>query len=198
MVTEHNISGLVAATHVVDSAVGVSARWYIAVVKHRSEKRVAERLAAAGIEHYLPLQDEVHVWRNGRRARVERVVIPAIIFIHCTERERRHTVVQLPYINRFMTDRAGTPGAGGQRPLATVPDSQISRLRFMVGASDQPVNFTEHFVRGQQVRVVRGPFRGLTGQVQTDTDGHSSRLYINIDGLGAASVAISPVDVEPE
>lgn len=187
---------LAAAQHSVDDAVGVpEAQWFIAIVNCRSEKSVAEKLTRLGVDNYLPVQEELHVWKNGKKARVDKVVIPSKIFIKCTEIERRN-IVNLPFIFRFMTNSAGGSSEFGRKPLATVPNHEITRLKFMLGVPGAKVSFAENFVKGQLVEVLRGPFRGLKGEILHDADGTSSRLYINIDFLGSASVEIKFSDVK--
>lgn len=191
MINDHNSNALAAAASDVDDAVGVPERhWFVAVLKNRSEKATAQKLSGMGVECYLPMQEEVHVWKNGKKAKVERVLIPSKIFIHCTEKERRE-LVTLPFIFRFMTDIAGR----ASRRLAVVPAKEIERLKFMLGASDGRVTFTEQFVKGQKIEVIRGPFRGLQGVVLQDANAGVSRLYVNIDMLGSASVEINPNDI---
>lgn len=184
--------------HGVDDAVGVpkANKWFIAIVKNRSEKLSAEKLSKLGVENYLPVQEELSVWRNGKKVKIERVMIPSKIFIHCTEQERRE-LVNLPFIFRFMTNRAGTSANSSNKPLAVVPDFEISQLKFMLGASEGNFMFTERFVKGEKVEVRRGPFKGLIGEIIYDADGSTCRLYINIDCLGSASVEIDSRDVAP-
>lgn len=179
----------------VGDAVGVSASWYVALVGHNTERAAAKRLAARGVDAYVAIQREWRVWRNGKKAQIERVVIPCMVFVRCSERERLQ-IVNESYIYRFMTDKAGTPTAYG-RPVARIPDWQIAKLRFMLGNSDEPVGFTgAPLKRGDMVRVIRGSLRGLEGRLQTDADGNAT-LTVAIDFLGGASVRISPTDVEP-
>lgn len=182
--------------HSVDDAVGMQeAKWFIAIVNNRSEKSIAEKLSKFGVENYLPVQEEIHIWNNGKKAKVEKVMIPSKIFIHCTEKHRRE-LVNLPYIFRFMTNISGTRTPNGTRPLAIVPDNEIRQLKFMLGVPDVKVTFTENFVRGKMVEVVRGPFKGLSGEILKDAESGTNRLYINIDFLGSASVVIDPMDVK--
>lgn len=182
----------------IDDAVGVSEtnKWFIAIVKNRSEKLSAEKLTRLGVENYLPVQEELSIWRNGKKARVERVMIPAKIFIHCTEQKRRE-LVNLPFIFRFMTNRAGTLENSSNKPLAVVPDFEIRQLKFMLGISEGNFMFAERFAKGEKVEVRRGPFKGLIGEIIYDADGSTCRLYINIDCLGSASVEIDSRDVAP-
>lgn len=181
----------------VDDAVGLpQAKWFIAIVNNRSEKNNAGKLTKMGIENYVPLQKELHVWSNGKRVNVEKVMIPSKIFIRCTERERRN-IVNLPFIFRFMTNKAGVSTNSVSKPLAVVPDHEIEQLKFMLGVKDAKVAFTERFVKGDKVEVRRGPFKGLTGVVLQDAGNKTNHLYINIDFLGCAYVEINPKDVAP-
>jgi len=168
------------ATKSVDGAGGVpGACWYVAIVNHNAEHAVSRALNQAGYSTYVADQKELRVWRDGRRRHVNRVVIPSTIFIYCTEES-------------------------GGSPPATVPDSQIERLRFMLGASDSPVEFVSRpFSPGTRVTVVRGSLRGLEGEVvygggSADSSGAApARLVISLDRLGYATVAISPLDLQP-
>ncbi len=194
---------------VTDDAVGVSdgkhrviqktqhdlRKWFVAIVNHHSENKVAERLSEMGYECYVASQDELRIRANGRRVHVQRVLIPSKIFIHCTEDERL-VIVRLPFVNRFMTNPA-TQNTGTKK-VATVPQEEIDLLRFMLGYSDSPVNISsQNFAKGQRVRVVRGRLAGLEGEIVADPDGTHS-LVVHLDMLGYAKVCISPSMVELE
>lgn len=183
------------ATANVDDAVGVpEAKWFIAIVNNRSEKKHADRLTKMGIENYVPVQEELRVWNNGKKVKAEKVMIPSKIFIHCTEKDRRD-IVKLPFIFRFMTNKAGESENSVSKPLAVVPDREIEQLKFMLGVPEAKVGFTERFVKGDKVKVARGPFKGLVGVVLEDAQSKTSHLYIDLDFLGSAYVQINPADV---
>ncbi len=180
----------------VDDAVGVEkANWYVAIVNNRSEKVTAEKLSNEGYEAYVASQEEYRLWRNGKKKKIDRVVIPSMVFLHCTENERR-SVVTLPYIYRFLTNKAGNPNKFG-RPVAIIPDRQMYQLKFMLGNSNSPVEFVDRmYTKGDKVRVIRGGLCGLEGEVITSQDG-KSELWIRLDILGCAKVSIDPIDIEP-
>lgn len=178
-------------TSTTDGAVGVpGAKWVVAVMKRpRSEKAAAEALAGLGYEVYVATQKQLRVWSRGRRRYVDHVVITGIIFINCTEKERLQAA-HSPYISHYMVDRAD-----GRR-IAIVPDNQIGTLKFMLGQSDVPVEFTrEVYHIGDRVRVVRGNLLGLEGDVMKAADG-KSELVVSVDLLGSARLMISSVDLE--
>lgn len=180
----------------VGDAVGVSeTKWFVAIVKNNTEKSSREKLDKLGLTTYLPTQKETRVWKNGKRAIVERVVISSIIFINCTEDQRKE-VVNLPFINRFMTNKAGTPTDSNTKPLAIIPDSQIKTLQFMLGNSDSPVTISSRpFRKGDKVRVFRGKLKGLEGEViNLSTD--KTELVVGLDFFGCARLTIDTINVE--
>lgn len=191
--TDHKVP---AAANVVDDAVGVAkSHWFVAIVNHNSEKQSAEKLSKMGIVNYLPTQTEIRVWRNGRKSKVDRIVIPSIVFIYCSE-ERRKEIVGLPFIFRFMTNKAGTIKGSANKPLAVISDNEIERLKFMVGQSDVPVEIIEKpFMNGDKVRVVRGSLVGLEGEV-IDTKNSKSDLIVALDFFGCARLSIDTINIE--
>lgn len=181
----------------VGDAVGVDNRkWFVAIVNNNTEKAVGERIAKLGFETYVATQTVYRTWRNGKRARIEQVLLPALVFVRCTERERRE-LVNRPYVNRFMTNKAADRGSSLTSPLAVIPQRQIDTLRFMLGQSDIPVTFVSRPYRvHDRIRVARGKLTGLEGEVVRTSEG-KSELIVRIDILGCASVSIDTIDVEP-
>ena len=184
------------ATDVVDDAVGVpKSYWFVAIVNHNSEKQSSEKLTKIGVINYLPTQSELRVWKNGRKSKVDRIVIPSTIFIKCTE-QRRKEIVNLPYIFRFMTNKAGSVKDSTNKPLAIITDNETERLKFMLGQSDIPVEITEKpFKTGDKVRVVRGSLAGLEGEVM-DLKNTKSELVVSLDFFGCAKLSIDTINLE--
>lgn len=179
----------------VDDAVGVSeAKWFVAIVNSRHEKSVAESLLNLRIECYVATQKEMRVWKNGKRKVIDRVVIPSMVFVKCTENERR-SIVGFPYINRFMVNRTAETN-GLNKPVAVIGDAEIAKLKFMLGQTGRPVEFVPNVYKVRDVvRVVRGSFQGLTGEILNNSDG-THALLVGISMLGGARMLIDPVDVE--
>lgn len=176
------------------SAVGVpGTQWYIAIVKNNTELSVQDRLLKRGVETYVPTQLKLVVSPSGRKKDKIQIVIPSIIFVNCTE-EQRKDIVGLPYIHRFMINNSGTPDKFNRRPLAVVPSNQIEKLKFMVGNTDEPIEFRPMGIKlGDTVEIVRGGLKGLIGNVE-NTD-NTTWFLIRIDSLGYASVKIDPVNL---
>lgn len=192
----HASNSLAPVTDVVDDAVGMEkSYWFVAIVNHNSEKQSSEKLNKMGVTNYLPTQKEIRVWRNGRKSKVDRIVIPSTIFIYCTE-QRRKEIVGLPFIFRFMTNKAGSVKDSTNKPLAIIPDIEIERLRFMLGQSDIPVEMTSKpFRTGDKVRVIRGDLAGLEGEVM-DLKESKSELIVVLNFIGCAKLSIDTINLE--
>lgn len=168
--------------------------WFVAIVNNNTEKASQERLEKLGYECYVATQTVVRIWRNGRKGKVDKVLLPSIVFIKCTERERRD-VVTLPFINRFMTNKAAKT-TGLTKPIAVIPQRQIDTLRFMLGQTDVPVSITDApYKVHDKIVVVRGSLKGLEGEVVRCVD-NKSELIVRIDILGCASITIDTLDIE--
>lgn len=179
-----------------DAAPSPAVHWYVAIVSNNTEKSCGDKLEKAGYEVYVPTQREMRRWKNGRRKLIDRVVIPSVVFIRCTEHERKKEIVGLPYIKRFMTDRARQALTPAGTCIAVVPDAQIEKLRFILYNSDTPVSIESAPLRlGDKVRVVRGRLMGLEGNVIQHREGNPD-IIVQLDILGCARMNISEDDLE--
>lgn len=179
-----------------DDAVGVrNSQWFIAIVNNNTEKICAGKLSRLGYETYIPTQIETRLRSNGRRKNVERIIFPALVFIRTTEAGRR-TVVNFPFIKRFMVNRAAEENSFKRHPIAVIPDVQMNRLRFMLENADEPVSIEPTaFRKGDKVRVIRGKLTGLEGRISKMPEGRP-RIFISLDILGCASVEIDRASLE--
>ncbi len=162
-------------------------RWIAALVQSCTEKRVGARLDKLEVENYIPTQTEIHQWSD-RKKKIERIVIPMIVFIHTDEMTERRLRMQT-YIRKILS-------YPGQWKAAVIPDSQINRLKFMLRHAETSVELLEQSLQvGETVRVVRGPLKGLEGEICMTKD-DKPMVAIRIDCLGYACVNIEKSDVE--
>lgn len=174
---------------------GVCRQWFVAIVNNNTEKSVCERLLKLGYNVFVAKQTVLRVWKNGKKAKVDKIVIPSMVFIKCTEAERRD-IVTLPFINRFLVNSAACSTNGFTRPLAVIPDAQIEQLKFMLGQSDIPISFVATPLRPHdKVMVIRGSLTGIEGEVVQTTDG-KSEVIVKVDILGAAKMTINTNNLE--
>lgn len=161
-------------------------KWLAAYVKMHHERKVRDRLDAMGIESYLPIQVEVRQWSD-RKKKVERVVIPMMIFVRVTPQEQLQ-VLTLPTVLRYVVLR-------GEKKPAVIPDRQMDSFRFMLDFSDHTVEMLSEMPQpGERVRVVKGSLNGLEGELITLEGKH--RIAVRIDQLGFAAVEMPASFVE--
>ena len=164
-----------------------SVRWVAALVQMCTEKKVGDRLKKLGIENYVPTQTEIHQWSD-RKKKVERVVIPMVVFVRVDEATER-TLRMQSFIRKILT-------YPGQTAAAVIPDDQIDRLKFMLKQADSPVELMpENLQVGDRVRIVRGALKGLEGEFCKSVP-EKSMVAIRVDGFGYACVSVSVGDLE--
>lgn len=157
-----------------------SRQWLVAYVQSCLEKKTAQRLAAMGIECYLPVQSEIRQWSD-RRKRVDRLVIPMMIFVHVTPQERP-LPLSLQAVSRYMVLR-------GESTPAVIPDEQMDRFRFMLDYSPEAVEMcSAPLAPGDAVKVIKGPLAGLEGELITVN--RKSKVAVRLDMLGCAHVDV--------
>lgn len=173
--------------HGINEGEACSKRWVAALVQMNCEKKIASRLTKMGIANYVPVQQEEHQWSD-RKKRIERVVIPMVIFVRLAKKEEDE-FRRLSFIHKFITNP-------GSRELATpIPDEQIEKLKFLLRNADAKVSIVENLRVGDKVRLVKGPMTGLEG-VLSHIDEHKPVVAIRIDGLGYACVSVEKENLE--
>ncbi|MFV0587871.1 UpxY family transcription antiterminator [Bacteroides reticulotermitis] len=164
-----------------------SKHWYVAYVRMHHEKKVSERLEKMGIENFVPIQQELHQWSD-RRKLIDKVILPMMVFVYADPKERTE-VLTIPTVSRFMVMR-------GESTPAIIPDEQMARFRFMLDYSEESVSMADvPLVHGEEVRVIKGPLKGLVGEFVTE--GGKSKIAIRLNMLGCACVDIPVGSVEP-
>ena len=163
----------------------ITYHWYVAMVRSCQEKTVQKRLSALGVETYVAKRMELRQWSD-RKVVKERILIPRMVFVRCTERTRLSLFGNVPYLMYFMADKSD------HKPV-TIPDQQMASFQRVVGDSPMPVEVrsTEIFVPGDKVEVIRGPLAGLQCEVSRILN--KSYICIKMGMLGTVVTEI-PVD----
>jgi transcription antitermination factor NusG len=166
-------------------AVFHEARWYAAYTCANHEKQVAEQLRERGVEHFLPLYETVHRWRD-RRVRLHLPLFPGYIFVRLPLRERLR-VLQVPSVVRLV-------GFGDGLPTA-LPEEEITTLRNgLAGAHNAQPH--PYLTAGRRVSIINGPLAGMEGILQRRKGNY--RVVICVDLImRAISVEADVADVAP-
>ena len=182
--------------------------WHAVFTASRAEKKVRERFEEEGVECFLPVQTVVRQWTH-RKARVVVPVIAGMIFVRVEKREQI-TVLETRGVVSFLRLR-------GEKEPAVIPDKQMADFRFLLDFSEEAVemvneeiavgfrfllDFSEEAVEmvneeiavGDMIQVVKGPLKGLEGELVKFRG--TTKVAVRIDMLGCALVDIPASFVE--
>lgn len=91
--------------------------WLVLYVKRQTEKKVASRLAALGVTHYLPTITVVRQWSD-RKKKLQIPAVSGVIFVQCAESEK-NIVFSVPGTVRYLFIDGG---------LAKVPHKELEAM----------------------------------------------------------------------
>ncbi|HEX3094611.1 MAG TPA: UpxY family transcription antiterminator [Candidatus Angelobacter sp.] len=126
-------------------------RWFAAYVRSRHESRVAQRLTAIGVEHFLPQYKAERKWSD-RSVQLMLPLFPGYIFVR-TQIEKRLAVLETPGVIYLV-------GAREPEPLE---DEEIEQLKAETKSGEARPSV--YPVAGDAVRVIRGPLTGREGML---------------------------------
>jgi len=157
-------------------------RWYAVHTRSNFEKRVMADLDAKGIDHFLPVIQETHQWKDRKKA-IEVPVFPGYVFARFADRdESRLNVLRSNGVVRIL-------GADGK--IEPIPDEEIESIRLLM-ESRVPF-FAYPFLReGARVRVTSGALKELGGILIRFKN--RARLVLSVNLL-AQSVALE-IDIQ--
>jgi transcription antitermination factor NusG len=146
-------------------------RWHVIHTKSRQEKSLAEQLAAAGIDHFLPLSREVRYYGR-RKFAVELPLFPGYVFLRGTVEDW------------YFAERSGRVArvisVADQRRL----DQDLANVKLALDRG-APLTPLAWLVNGVRVEVAAGPFKGIRGVVEGFLK--DARLALQVDMLGRAA-----------
>jgi transcription antitermination factor NusG len=158
--------------------------WFIAHVKPRQEKALADDCLRLGIEYYLPLAVKITRRRDNNKPR--KSVLPLFAgYLSFSGTQEMHaglyatghvaTIIEIRHQKKFIAE------------LGQI----YSLLEKGVLLEPCPSSFTE----GEEVSIEAGPLRGVRGIVTTVRD--QDRLILTVECLGRAITTIDAAMVRP-
>jgi transcription antitermination factor NusG len=155
---------------------GEPGRWYALYTRARHEKRVDERLRERGVEAYLPLVLRSRRWHDRKKV-VPWPLFPSYVFARFRS-EVRYGVLQTPGVTSVVS-------LNGE--AVPIPDDEIENVRRFEAALNEnrlepePAAFVE---RGEPVRVVSEPFRGVEGVVLERRGRWRALVQVGVRAIG--------------
>jgi transcription termination/antitermination protein NusG len=148
-------------------------KWYVVRAVSGQEKKVKSYLEteiersklAEAIPQVLIPSEKVYEMRNGKKRVRERNFFPGYILISAdmSNEKAYHMVNDIPGVIGFL----GNNSAGASKIPVPLRQSEVNRI---LGKVDEIDSLEEKldtpFIKGEQVKVMDGPFSGFTGSVE--------------------------------
>jgi transcription antitermination factor NusG len=187
MATLTKVETLKTDVHVTDDREARPFRWYAARTQMNCETKALASFAGKIKDSYLPVQEEIHQWSD-RKKKIQRIVIPTIVFVKMTESQARKF-----YRTTYCYGLMKNPGSSVP---TYIPEEQINALKFMLYNSDDPVTIeTTPPKLGDRVVVTRGKLQGLEGHVVESKQGETY-IVVLLNIIGCAKVKIDIIDTQ--
>ena len=154
--------------------------WYVVHTKPRCEKKAAKTCLDREIRHYLPLrQSRGKPSKGQRRYSFDVPLLPGYLFACCNATERLE-LLRSGYLVRTIEviDQA----------LLLAELHQI----YLASAGPNDLSLYPQLKRGRNIRVIRGPLRGISGKISSRKE--TFRLVLNVSILGTAVAAEVDMD----
>ena len=152
--------------------------WIAVYTKSRHEQIVVNELNKKNIESYCPMFKERRQWSD-RKKWVHFPLFRSYVFANIEINENIY-VLQTIGVNKIVKF---------QEKISIIPDQVIDNMKNIIEGGYN-VEQTDYFIKGDEVRVVSGPLKGLDGVV-LDLRG-ANKIIIKIEAIQQAfSVEIS-------
>jgi len=160
-------------------------KWIAVYTKSRHEKVVIQELEKKNIEAYCPILKERRQWSDRKRW-VEFPLFRSYVFVKI-ELKNILYVLQTMGVHHIIKF---------QGKISTIPDGIIQNIKSMIDGGFT-VEQVEYFVKGDEVKVVDGPLKGMEGLVVKIKN--ENKLVIKVTAIHQAiAVQIHPGYLKPK
>jgi len=157
------------------------ALWYAIGIRSKYEKKSFEQLRSKGVDAYLPLIEEMHIWSD-RRKKVIEPLFRGYLFVK-TDLQNRIDILQTDGVIRFI--------GSGNRPTV-IPEEQMEWVRTAAG-QPSTTKRESYPALGERVMVVAGALQGVQGIIIRIKD--SYRLVVSVECICQCFSVDVPPDV---
>ena len=160
-------------------------KWIAVYTKSRHEKVVIQELEKKNIEAYCPILKERRQWSDRKRW-VEFPLFRSYVFVKIELKNSLYILQTMGVLHIIKF----------QGNISTIPDGIIQNIKSMIDGGFT-VEQVEYFVKGDEVKVVDGPLKGMEGIVVKIKN--ENKLVLKVAAIQQAiAVQIHPGYLKPK
>ena len=99
---------------------------YIAIVTNNSKEKYGEKLQKIDYKANVSVRKTTHRWYAGNNETIRPIILSSIVFLRAVEQKRKD-IVNIPFVRKFITNRASSKDEFRPHPIATLPDEHIGK-----------------------------------------------------------------------
>lgn len=174
------------------------AKWYVLTVSFRKETAIQRELTSLGFEAYLPMRYQIRKI-NGNDIRLFEPAIYGMVFVKGDKDNLINYLHQSQY-KKYTHLKSQKLTNGTTEDIIIKDNDMVSFQRLNnVQGSDLTYYSPEqlHIEKGSKVKIMEGPFEGITGTVQRLPGKRGQYLIVSLPNVAIAAVSIKPKYIQP-
>lgn len=173
-------------------------RWYVFSVSYRKEMEVQDELSAHGFQTYVPMRYCLRD-RLGKKTRVLQPAIAGLVFARGSRIDLDNFKGTSRLKSYFFLKRHTMKD--GTVKYVQVRDRDMLNFQRVNDVEGAQLTYFKpeelHIAKGSEVKIMDGPFEGITGVVQRLPGKRGQFLVVSLPGVAIAAVSIRPQYVKP-
>ena len=173
-------------------------RWYVFSVSYRKEMEVQDELSAHGFQTYVPMRYCLRD-RLGKKTRVLQPAIAGLVFARGSRIDLDNFKDTSRLKSYFFLKRHTMKD--GTVKYVQVRDRDMLNFQRVNDVEGAQLTYFKpeelHIAKGSEVKIMDGPFEGITGVVQRLPGKRGQFLVVSLPGVAIAAVSIQPQYVKP-
>lgn len=173
-------------------------KWYVLTVSFRKETAIQRELTSLGFEAYLPMRYQIRKI-NGNDIRLFEPAIYGMVFVKGDKDNLINYLHQSQY-KKYTHLKSQKLTNGTTEDIIVKDNDMVSFQRLNnVQGSDLTYYSPEqlHIEKGSKVKIMEGPFEGITGTVQRLPGKRGQYLIVSLPNVAIAAVSIKPKYIQP-
>jgi transcriptional antiterminator RfaH len=154
--------------------------WFALYTLPRAEKKAYAELVKKGITAYLPLMRTLRQWSD-RKKWIEEPLFRSYIFVNIPD-SLYFDVLNTNGVVRYITFEG---------KAVPIPPQQIEAVRFFLSSDDPLPENIENYSPGQSVEVIKGPLKGLFGELVQSAG--KQKVKVEISAVGQSVFVTIPI-----